>query len=186
MTQDSDVHEIFEAAILFTDLHGSSQLVASTTTPEFFRILNAALSAQGRVVRAHGGRVLKYTGDGLMAVFRGDARAALALRCACELGRPAAQGDTPYSIGVAEGRVLAGWMGDASGDGLPRQFDVIGATVHVAARLCELAAPGEVIATRRTASLATLPLAVRDIGALQVRGFELPIDCVAIQPGEVP
>jgi adenylate cyclase len=164
--------ELFEAAILFTDMRGSAELITSTGTREFFRLLNASLSAQSDLVRKHGGEVLKYTGDGLMAVFRGDDRARGALHCACELADPALSADTPFGIGVAEGRVLAGIVGNAP--------DVIGATVHLAARLCSMAEAGEVVATQRVANASGLSLPMRDIGPLRVRGFASAIDCVSI------
>jgi adenylate cyclase len=174
--------ELFEAAILFTDMRRSSELATSTPTREFFRILNESLTVQGRIVREHGGRVLKYMGDGLMAVFRGDDRARDALLCACRL----AGDDAPYSVGVADGPVMAGLVGDLHDPSHPPQPDVIGATVHLAARLCSMADAGEVLATRRLAEASGASLPMRDTGPLQVRGFASAIDCVSIVHDALP
>ena len=176
----TDEQELFEAAILFTDMRGSSEIATSTSTHEFFRILNASLSEQTRIVRAHKGQVLKYTGDGLMAVFRGADRHRCVLQCACELAEPAAQGATPFGVGVSDGRVIAGMVGDAAGDGQLRRYDVIGATVHLASRLCSMAEAAEVVATRHIADASGLHLPIRDAGLQQVRGFAGAIDCVSI------
>jgi adenylate cyclase len=175
-----DDQEIFEAAILFTDLRGSSGLVTRTSTREYFRILNASLSAQAKVVRAHGGELVKYTGDGLMAVFRGDERRGHALRCARALANPVLHSETGFGIGLAEGRVLAGLVGDPE-DHEHAHREVVGATVHLAARLCAQAEAGEAIATRRLVDASGLSLPVRASLSLRVSGFAGEIDCVAIQ-----
>src|SRR4051812_49906959 len=83
--------ELFDAAVLFTDMRGSSDLVTRTTPHELFHVLNTTLSAQAAVVRACGGEVVKYTGDGLLAVFRGASRTWQALRCATALARGASR-----------------------------------------------------------------------------------------------
>jgi adenylate cyclase len=172
--------ELFDAAVLFTDLRRSAELVTSTSPQEFFRILNTSLSEQSKVVRDCGGRVLKFMGDGVMAVFRGAERARQALHCARELAGPHLHREVAFGIGVAEGRVVGGMVGDAHHEGHLRQYDVIGATVHLAARLCAQAEPGEVLATRRIAQASGLLLPLRDVGPVEVRGFASAIDCVSL------
>jgi adenylate cyclase len=176
----TDEQELFDAAVLFTDLRRSAELITRTTPQQFFRILNASLSAQSQVVRDSGGRVLKYIGDGLMAVFRGPQRAACALRCARDLAHAKLHEPVTFGIGVAEGRVIGGIVGDALDEVHLRQYDVIGATVHLASRLCSHAEPGEVLATRQVALASGLELPLREIGPLELRGFACAIDCVSI------
>ena len=176
--------DLFEAAVLFTDMRGSSDLITRTAPREFFRILNASLSAQAECVRGFEGDVVKYTGDGLMAVFRGMGRSSLALRCALALARTC-EGDQrlPFGIGVADGLVLAGCVGP-DGPGERRHQDVIGATVHLAARLCAMAGAGEVMTTTSTHDTAQLPAAsLRPMGPVAVPGFPEAIDCVAFERG---
>jgi adenylate cyclase len=175
-----DGQELFDAAVLFTDLRRSAELITSTTAQEFFRILNASLSAQSKVVRDCRGRVLKYIGDGLMAIFRGPYRARQAMRCARELAHPRLHEDVSFGIGVAEGRVIGGIVGDALDEVHLRQYDVVGATVHLASRLCAQADAGEMVATRHVAVASGLRLPLRDIGPLELRGFASAIDCVSL------
>ena len=177
-----DEQQLFNAAIVFTDMRGSAELASSTDAREFFRILNASLSVQNRIVREHEGRVIKYTGDGVLAVFRGELRARLALECARALAAAGEQADTPFGIGVAEGRVIGGMVGDAHDEGQPLHYDVLGATVHLAGRLCSMAEGREAVATRSVAQASGLQLLMRDIGPLKVRGFADPIDCVSFAP----
>lgn len=176
----TDAQELFDAAILFTDLRRSAELITSTSAQDYFRILNVSLSAQSKIVRDRRGRVLKYIGDGLMAVFRGPDRAQRALTCACELAHPALHVPASFGIGVADGPVLGGMVGDALDEVELRQYEVIGVAVHLAARLCAGAAPGEVLATRRIAQASGLAAPMRDIGAVEVRGFADTVDCVSI------
>ena len=176
----SEGAEMFQAAVLFTDIRRSTEVITQYSPHNFFSLLNRALSAQSTHIAAFEGEVIKYTGDGVFAVFRGMGRTYLALRCAVELAKRESQQIMPFGIGVAEGLVLAGLIGDSNGTGLRRQYDVIGATVNLSARLCSLAKPGEVITTElvnRAARVATFH--ARDIGAVSIRGFDRGINCVS-------
>lgn len=180
--QDAD--DMFEGAVVFTDIRRSSELINSSAPRDFFRMLNASLSAQAARVRAFDGAVVKYTGDGMMALFRGPGRSHLALRCALALAEPALQQPVAFGVGVAEGLVLAGMVGDFAEAGQRRQYDVIGATVHLAARLCAQAEAGTVVATRSVVRSARLAAPAEDQGPLHVRGFAEPIACMALRPSQ--
>ncbi len=179
----NDKAEIFEAAVLFTDIRGSSQLIRDMPPQMFFQNLNALLSAQAAQVRNHQGSVVKYTGDGMMAVFRGMGRSYLALRCGLALAALDGKHPFPFGIGIAQGLALAGFIGDSAQAGQKRQYDVVGATVHLAARLCEMANRGEVIATKNLnkAARVTSPVPRLRTG-VTVRGFEMETDCFAFTP----
>ena len=71
--------EIFEAAVPFTDIRGSSQLIQEIPPNDFFELLNRLLNAQAQQIHLFEGAVVKYTGDGVMAIFRGRGRSYLAL-----------------------------------------------------------------------------------------------------------
>ena len=80
----------------------------------FFENLNALLSAQAALVRTHQGAVVKYTGDGMMAIFRGMGRSYLALRCGLAIADLNGKHPFPFGIGIAQGLVLAGLIGDST------------------------------------------------------------------------
>ena len=175
--------ELFEAAVLFTDVRGSSALIRKMPPRSFFKLLNQSLSAQSSQIRQHQGSVIKYTGDGLMAIFRGTGNTYLALRCALDLAIDISNQELPFGVGVAKGLVLAGMIGDSNRAGQRRQYDVIGATVHLAARLCEMADPGEVITTGSVHAVAKVSQPPpRAIGPVSIRGFNRDIECVAFKP----
>ena len=172
----------FEAAVLFTDIRGSSQLIRKLPPQDFFSLLNQLLSAQARQIEGFEGSVIKYTGDGVMAIFKGMGHAYLALRCALELARMSKGQALPYGVGVAQGLVLAGFIGDSNQAGQRRQYDVIGATVHLASRLCGMADAGEVMATKAINAVGKIRVpAPRPIEGVLVRGFDQHIDCVVFK-----
>ena len=177
--------EIFDAAVIFTDIRGSSRLIRDTPPEVFFENLNALLSAQAALVRTHHGAVVKYTGDGMMAIFRGMGRSYLALRCGLAIADLNGKHPFPFGIGIAQGLVLAGLIGDSTEAGQSRQYDVIGATVHMAARLCELASAGEVIATQGlNKSARILSPAPRLMTGVLIRGLDIKADCLAFYPDQ--
>jgi adenylate cyclase len=169
-----------EQAILFTDIRRSTELISSVPLPEWFAAINKSLIDQGVIVRESGGSIVKYTGDGLLAAFRGRGRSHFALRCAMALQRLDAT--APYretlrvGIGIAEGLVMTGLVGEPG----RQQYDVIGATVHLAARLCSIASEGEIVATPKLVRAAAMPSAqVQRTRAVNLRGFAGPIECTS-------
>lgn len=175
--------ELFEGTVLFTDIRRSSEMITQLPPREFFRQLNQTLSIQARLVRDYEGSVVKFTGDGILAVFRGMGKSYLALRCAVELAGNGCQQIFPYGIGVAGGLILAGLVGDSSRAGQKQQYDVIGATVHLAARLCSMANARELISTQQAYAAARFSHPnTRPIGRIAIRGFDEGIDCIALNP----
>ena len=175
---------MIEQVVLFTDLRRSTNLAVALGPLLLFERVNAALSAQAQVVRKCGGTVIKFTGDGLMATFRGSGKNHLALRCALALqplsGTPSA---LPFGIGLAAGLTITGFIGEPE----QRHYDVIGATVHLAARLCALAGPGEIVTTAQTNRHSGISQnRLKNMGLIEVRGFDAPIDCVSFAPPQQP
>ena len=179
--------ELGEHAILFTDIRRSTQLIATRPLPEWFEAINRSLSDQGAIVRRSGGSIVKYTGDGLLASFRGRGRAHIALCCAIQLQELDLTADyrdqLRIGIGLAEGVVMSGLIGEPGG----QQFDVIGATVHLAARLCAIAEAGEIVASPRLVSSAgmtgSMPPERRSV---QLRGFPAPVEYIPFPPLRKP
>lgn len=172
---------ILEAAIVFTDIRRSTRQITSMKPAEYFDRLNQVLSAQTLILEQHEGVLVKYTGDGLLGMFCGLGRSRLALAAATALAADCARHTLAYGVGLAHGLVLAGFVGDPNRGRMRRQYDVVGATVHLAARLCSLAPAGEVFAQRSLLS-GWQDVPHIDIGRVAIRGFDHPIDCVALKP----
>ena len=169
--------ELFDMTVMFTDIRDSTQLIVRETARAYFANLNRVLASQAELIRRYDGMVVKTTGDGLLAVFEGAARCHLALKCASAIQHSAEARHTPVGIGISDGLVLTGILGTAE----HFHFDVIGAHVHLAARLCSLAAAGEILATQDVASKARFDFAARPAqDTIEVRGFTEAVPCIHI------
>lgn len=175
--------ELFSAVVLFTDIRGSSKFIQELAPRDYFALLNQSLSAQSSLIRRYQGTVVKYTGDGIMAVFRGMGKSYLALSCAITLARQSQEGTLNFGVGLAEGLVLSGLIGDSLKHGDRQQYDVIGATVNLAARFCALAGASQVVAPRQLNALAKIACPVPEpLGLVEIKGFDALFECIAFTP----
>ena len=169
--------ELFEMTVMFTDIRDSTQLILRESARNYFSKLNTILASQAQLIRGFDGMVVKTTGDGLLAVFEGAARCHLSLKCALAIQRSAQAKNTPVGVGISDGLVLTGILGTAE----HFHFDVIGAHVHLAARLCAKAGQGEILATRDVVDKARFTFHSKPSDeTVSVRGFDTPIACLSI------
>ncbi|HWJ82976.1 MAG TPA: adenylate/guanylate cyclase domain-containing protein [Nocardioides sp.] len=116
--------------VAFTDIVDSTRRAAELGDARWRSLLEVHESVAARQVDAAGGRVVKFTGDGLLATFDGPARAVDCLRALAELLEPLG---LPIRAGLHTGEV------ETIGD------DIGGLAVHIAARISALADAGEVL-----------------------------------------
>jgi adenylate cyclase len=135
-----------EATVLFCDLRGFTAIAESLPAERVLEVLNKYLSLMSEAILDHGGTVVSFLGDGLMAVFgspveRPDhahaafyaAREMLGPRLAA-FNRWLAEKDLePLSMGVGlnSGPVMSGTVGSAR----RLEYAAVGDTTNVAARL---------------------------------------------------
>ena len=160
--------------ILFTDIVGSTDMTQRLGDELAFVLLEV----HDRIVRAElaqtGGREIKHTGDGIMAVFYS---AHSAVRCALNVQAAISQHCAKNPDQSLQLRV-----GLASGEPIERHNDLFGSAVQLAARLCAHAEPQQILMSNAVAELCigkALPL--RDIGEIQLKGFDHPVraHCIA-------
>src|SRR5215216_5003706 len=131
---------------LFTDLAGSTGLEArigparaEDLRVEYFTVLREVMAETG-------GREVKTTGDGLMAVFPSVAGAvdcAVAIEQRIDRRNEHADEELGVRVGVN--------MGDA----IAENGDYFGLAVNTAARLCDAAAPGQVLISELVRAIAS-------------------------------
>ena len=117
------------AAILFTDIVGSTERAAALGDHAWRNLLEAHDALTRTLVLQHQGRIVKTTGDGILATFDGPGRA---IRCANALV------DSLKPLGLD---IRAGLH---TGEVEIRESDIAGIGVHIAARVLDSASPGEV------------------------------------------
>ena len=145
--------------ILFTDLVGSTTLFDRHGDEAADAVRRGHFALLRRAVAEHGGREIKSTGDGLMVVF---SSAVAAVRCAVQMQRATAE----------EGQ-LELRAGLDAGEPLPEGDDLYGTPVNVASRLCDAAAPGEILATEVVCRVAGPRVAelIQPAGGMRLRGI---------------
>jgi class 3 adenylate cyclase len=126
------------ATVLFTDIVASTERAAELGDRRWRELLGVHDDLGRRLVERWGGRVVKTTGDGLLATFDGPGRA---IACALALRDQLADIDVAIRAGLHAGEV------ELRGD------DVGGIAVHIAARILAAADPGELLVSRTVRDL---------------------------------
>jgi class 3 adenylate cyclase len=146
------------ATLLFTDIVGSTEVAALVGDGAWRDLLSRTFESVREELERFGGREVKTTGDGMLVVFDGSARA---LQCAAALRRVARAHDLALRIGVHVGEVeLVGG-------------DVRGVTVHEAARIMAAAGPDEILVSELTRMLAAAAgLSFEDRGTRTLKGLD--------------
>jgi adenylate cyclase len=183
--------EEITAVLWSSDLRGFTERSDRLAGSQVIAMLNALFDAQAQAIAAHGGEILKFIGDGLLAIFpieHAD-NAATAARCALDAAMQAVEAarglmpdpplvdEPPLEIVVALhiGTVIYGNIGAA--DRL--DFTVIGPAVNLVSRI------------ESVAKVLNLPIVVSDdfaraygeplrpLGRHQLRGLAAPHDLFA-------
>jgi adenylate cyclase len=114
----------------------------------------------------HGGRPVKWLGDGVMVYFRDAGPGVLA---ALEMvDGVVAAGLPPAHVGLHAGPVLF------------QEGDYFGQTVNVASRIADYARPGEVLVTREVVEASDEDgVAFTEIGPVELKGIAVPVHLLA-------
>jgi adenylate cyclase len=126
-----------EVTVLFVDMRGYTSFAERRAAEEIFSTLNTYTETVSRLVREHGGAIVEFHGDGLMAVFgapraleRKERSAVLAARDVVE----ALAAKIEVGIGIATGPAFVGNI--RAVDRLI--WSAVGNTTNLAARLQSL------------------------------------------------
>ena len=141
--------DTIEAVILYFDLSGFTKLSEALPGPEIIELLNVYFGAVVPLIESRGGNVLKFMGDGMLAIFARDAvpdteatavDAICAIRDAVDEISKTRAGDgmahTGCTMSAHAGTVLYGNIGAPS----RLDFTVIGPAVNTAARINAMSA----------------------------------------------
>jgi len=174
-----------QVTVLFVDIVNSMGLAAGMDAEEWSAIMERFFALVRDGVNRFDGRVDKFTGDGVMALFGApvacEDHAQRACAAALHLRRElACQGSALHEerglvfqarLGLNSGEVIAG----AVGEDLAVEYTAVGNTVGMAQRVEAIAAPGTVCVTAATAHLVDGYFELRDLGLRAVKGMPEPV-----------
>ena len=154
--KDVDIERVL-ATILFTDIVDSTRELATRGDKRWRDLMDQHDTLAKRVVEQHRGRLIKSTGDGILASFDGPGRG---IKCAIAMSEAANQLGVKLRAGLHTGEVEL------------RNDDVAGIAVNAAARIMAAAQPAEVLVSRVVTDLvAGAGVSFQPKGARQLKGL---------------
>ena len=177
------------AAIMICDLRDFTRISDSWPRDDVIDLLNDYFDAMSEPIARHGGEILKFIGDGLLAIFplsdpkacanllHAVAEARQAMAALSEKNSMMGRAPMNYGIGVHVGDVMYGNIGSRT----RLDFTVIGPAVNMASRLEALTKQlgKKVLLSRAFADLVERDFALEHVGEHAVRGFSEPIELFA-------
>jgi class 3 adenylate cyclase len=160
------------ATVLFTDIVGSTQQARRLGDRRWRELLNVHDELARRLVEQQGGRLVKTTGDGILATFDGPGRG---IYCALALRDQLRGIEVQIRAGLHVGEVEL------------RDGDVGGMAVHIAARVMAAAQPDEILVSRTVRDLVVgSDLVLDDRGTRPLKGVEGDWQLFAVHRGGDP
>lgn len=165
-----------DVTVVFADLTGSTGVFESLGNARATQAITRLTQWIGKVCAAHGGRVVKYLGDGVLVIFSNNEAAVTA---AIELQRLHQQrvGEWPESMKMGL------QIGMARGEIVEQAGDCFGDAVNLASRLSDLSGREQILATRGVIEQLddTCPVHARCLGLLEIRGRTEPCEVHRIE-----
>jgi class 3 adenylate cyclase len=175
-----------QVTVLFADIKSSLELLADRDPEEAGKLFDAVLERMIEAVHRYEGTVNHVMGDGLMALFGAPvAHEDHALR-ACYAALMMQEAIQKYSeeirrkqgltvqirVGLNAGEVII----HAVRRDLQMDYTVVGLTVHLAARMEQIATPGCILITPSVLRLVEGYVNVKSLGPIPIKGLQQPMD----------
>ena len=171
-----------EATILFADVRGFTAFAENTEPEVVVGDLNRFFEIATQSIHEYGGFVDKFIGDEVLAVFgvpsdmqdheQRAVQAALAIQA--RLGAPSMKDSLLRSVGVGlnTGSVVAGTIGSQQ----KMDYTVIGDSVNLASRLCDIAAAGEIVISQSVLDGLGKAFVIETLPSQMMKGKSHPIN----------
>ncbi len=184
LTQATQSAEYKQVTVLFADVVHSMEIAAAVGAERLREIMAELVNRSAAVVQHYGGKLDKFTGDGIMALFGAPAaledhafRACLAaLDIQQEATRLAAEVERrdgielAVRVGLNSGQVVTGEIGSSAFG-----YTAIGEQVGMAQRMESVAPPGGVMVSGSTARLIQDAATLGDLEMVRIKGAEEPV-----------
>jgi class 3 adenylate cyclase/tetratricopeptide (TPR) repeat protein len=172
-----------QLTVAFCDMVDSTGLAGRLDPEDWHELLSAYHRRVADTIESHGGTVMQFQGDGVIAYFgwpqNSDTSSRDALSAGLSVVSEVAELAGPDGerlaarVGIHTGVVVV--VGPSNG-GLNRPADVFGETPNLASRLQSVAGPGQVVVSDATAALITGWFELEPLGAHTLRGVTRPVD----------
>src|SRR5215467_6606631 len=175
-----------QVTVLFADIRGSTSLLEGLDPEKAQKIIDPVVRVMMDAVHRYAGTVNQVLGDGIMALFGAPLAhedhalracyAALAMqeeirRHREKLGQSKAAG-LQIGIGMNSGEVVV----RSIDNDLNIEYSALGHTTHLAARMEEMDAPGNILITGPTLREVEGFVQVKEFGPVQVKGISRPVN----------
>lgn len=176
-----------ELAVMFTDIRGFTAFSEKRQPEEVISMLNRYLGFQAEIVPQYEGSIDKFVGDEMVALFIGERALERAIECALAIERRMqeehAKDPQPVFIGtgINYGSMILGNMGAEN----RLDYTVIGAEVNLGARLCDAAAPGEILIRKELLDGLQTSVRVAEIKMMAFKGFSEDLEIASLTDAEV-
>jgi adenylate cyclase len=179
------------ATVFNSDLRGFTRMSEATTAEKMVELLNEYFELMVECIFKFEGTLDKFMGDGIMAFWGAPAfHADDAVRCVqCAIDQMevldqlnmhrASLGEVPLSagIGIHTGPLISGYVGSSKS----LSYTVIGDTVNTSARLCGIAAGGQILVSEATAMQLGGRFALESLPDASLKGKEKPLKIFAVR-----
>ena len=176
-----------QLTVLFSDLVGSTALSGRLDPEDMRAVIRAYQDACAGVIARFDGFIGKFMGDGVLAYFgyprAHEDDAELAVRAGLSLIEAVARQTSPTGerlaarVGIATGLVV---VGDLIGQNAAQEQTVVGDAPNLAARLQEIAGPGQVVVAETTRRLLGAGFVVDELGEQRLKGLSEPVNTYAV------
>ena len=183
-----------QVTVLFTDVSGFTAMSERLDPEDVHAIMDQAFEVILEAVHRYEGTINQFLGDGVMALFgapiahEDHAQRALGAALAIQEGLDPLRADVRRAhgvefrvrIGINTGLVVVG----AIGRDLRMDYTAVGDTTNLAARMLNLAQPGQIVTTAQTHRLTDGFFLLADLGEFSVKGKSEPVRAYAVT-GEI-
>lgn len=176
-----------DLAFMFSDVRGFTSFSEKNNPETVIEVLNFYLELQSNIVKRHKGDIDDFVGDQIMAHFAGETRADRAIATAIEIMKIVTRENAErrkkgmpvfdLGIGLHRGEVVVGNVGSR----FRMDFACVGDAVNLASRLCSIAGPGEILASRDLFDSAKKQYPHKEMTPVEVKGKENKIPLVRVE-----
>jgi class 3 adenylate cyclase/tetratricopeptide (TPR) repeat protein len=174
-----------QVTVLFSDMKGSTEQVADRDPEDARRLLDPILERMMEAVDRYEGTVNQVMGDGIQALFGAPVAYEDHAVRACYAALKMQESIKKYAeeirrteglplqirIGLNSGEVLVRSLGSE----LHTNYSAHGETIHLAARMEQMAIPGTVLISSKTFRLAEGYVVTQSLGPMFVKGLAVPV-----------